>query len=74
MIWKSGVPEEHPDRLIRILIAVFGMNGFALCQLNVKLCCGDRYVLLARAFEVHLDAGLDGVPPALAFGKRGSSA
>ena len=38
------------------------MDGFALDELNVQLGSGDGYVLITRAFDVHLDPGLDGIP------------
>lgn len=38
------------------------MNGFTLRKMKIQLRCGDGYVLLARAFEVHLDVRLDSIP------------
>ena len=59
---KPNLSEKGPDTLVRELITIFRVNGFAAHEMKIKLRVLNTYNLLVRAFEVHLDPGLDEIP------------
>src|SRR4051794_19547026 len=59
---KAGVPEKAADARVRKLVAVLGVDAFALREMDVQVGGGDSDTLIASAFQVHLDAAPDGIP------------
>jgi hypothetical protein len=59
---KTDLFEQATNALVRELITIFGVNGFASNEMNIKVCALDAYMLLSRALEVHLDPRLTGIP------------
>src|SRR5271165_5148152 len=43
-------------------VAVFGVDGFALVECDFEIEGGNPDPLGGEAFEVHFDAGVDGIP------------
>src|ERR1700728_2500939 len=59
---KAGIIQQGAERFPGEFIAVLGMDGFKGRELNAKLRGRDIYALIARALQVHLDAGLHAIP------------
>ncbi len=59
---KTDISEKHSNALVCELITILGVNGFAGHEVKIKVRVLDTYILLLRAFEVHLDPRLDGIP------------
>jgi hypothetical protein len=59
---KTDLFEQATNALVCELITILGVNGFALHEVNIKVCVLDAYMLLSRALEVHLDPRLNGIP------------
>ena len=59
---KTDLSEQGANALVCKLVTIFGVNGFASHEVNVKARVLDTYVLLLRALEVHLDPRICRVP------------
>jgi hypothetical protein len=54
--------EQATNALVRELITIFGVNGFAPHEVNIEVRVLDAYMLLLRALEVQLDPRLNSLP------------
>ena len=59
---KTNLFEQATNALVCELVTIFGVNGFASHEVNIKVRVLDAYMLLLRALEVHLDPRLNGIP------------
>jgi hypothetical protein len=59
---KTDLFEKASNALVCELVTIFGVNGFASHEVNIKVRVLDAYMLLLRALEVHLDPRLNRIP------------
>src|SRR5580698_7950147 len=59
---KARIIQQGAERFPGEFVAALGMDGFKGRESNAKLRGRDIYALLARALQVHLDAGLHAIP------------
>jgi len=55
---KTDLFEKASNALVCELVTIFGVNGFAWHEVNLKVRVLDTYMLPSRAFEAHLDPRL----------------
>ena len=60
---KTDFLEKASNALVRELVTILGVNGFASHEVKIEIRVLDTYILLLRALEVHLDPRLGGIPP-----------
>jgi hypothetical protein len=59
---KTDISEKRSNAPVCELVTIFGVNGFAPHEVNIKVRVLDAYMLVLRALEVHLDPRLNGIP------------
>jgi hypothetical protein len=53
---KACILKKKPNGLVRELVAILGMDGFTLGEMEIELCGSNVHLMVARTPEVHFDA------------------
>jgi hypothetical protein len=59
---KTDLFEQATNALVCEHVTIFGVNGFASHEVNIKVRVLDACMLLLRALDVHLDPRLNRIP------------